>query len=115
MQMNQHIHDLWRTQTNTAPEMTHGLCVLGDGSMWSGIKKLWFNGYSSGATTAAVVLGGGYLIYRLVSNQKRHLNMVNNLGVAYNMGFEAGRRDHSTAVGESETEENGGNEDAKKI
>ena len=112
--MSQHIHDLLKAQTNTAPDMTHGLCVLGNGSMRSGIKKLWLNGYGSGAATTAIVLGGGYLIYRLASNQWRRLNMVNNLGVAYNMGFEAGKCHNSTATGESKTEgnENGGNEDA---
>lgn len=112
--MGQHIHDLWRTQTNTAPEMTHGLCVLGDGSMRSGIRKVWFNGYGSGVASAVVVLGGGYLIYRLISNQWRRLNMVNNLGVAYNMGFEAEKCHNSTGTIESETKEkaNGGNENA---
>lgn len=112
--MSQHIHDLLRAQANTAPDMTHGLCVLGSGSMRAGIKKLWFNGYGSGAATTVLVLGGGYLIYRLASNQWRRLNMVNNLGVAYNMGFEAGKRHETTTISESETDGtvNGGNEDA---
>ena len=111
--MSQHIHDLWKTQTNTAPEMTHGLCVLGDGSMRSGIKMVWFKGYGSGAATTMVILGGGYLIYRLISNQWRRLNAVNNLGVAYSMGFEDGKRLDSTGVIENEAEKkNGGSENA---
>ena len=101
--MNQHIHNLCKAQTNTAPAMTHGLCVLGDGSMRAGIKKLWFNGYGSGAATAVVVLGGGYLIYRLVTNQWRRLNMINNLGVVYNMGYDAAKRQASAVPTEDET------------
>ena len=56
-----------------------------------GEKDMWFEGFICGAILTAGIVGGGYLIYRAVTRERRHARMMENFGVLYNAGYEAGQ------------------------
>lgn len=90
--MGQHMINLLSTNTSTAADMTHNLSVLGNGSMHNGIEKLWLNGYCLGAATTAVLIVGGYIVYRAITRKRRRSIMMDNFGVVYETGYKAGQR-----------------------
>jgi len=48
--------------------------------------------YVYGSLLTLLIVGGGYLIYRIASREKRHSRMMENFGVIYQAGYEAGQR-----------------------
>ena len=52
---------------------------------------MWFEGFISGATVALGLIGGGYLIYRAITRERRHARMMENFGVLYDAGYRAGQ------------------------
>ena len=90
--MNKHINNLLASTKGTAADMTHNLCIAGDGDMGAGIRNLWIDGYSSGAVATATILCGGFLIYWLASQKRRTLKKVEVIGTAFNKGYEVGQR-----------------------
>ena len=53
--------------------------------------------YLYGSLLTALVLGGGYLIYRVVTSKRRHSVMIENFGVLYEAGYRAGQRSKENA------------------
>ena len=52
---------------------------------------MWFEGFMSGTTVALGMIGGGYLIYRAITRERRHARMMENFGVLYDAGYRAGQ------------------------
>lgn len=48
--------------------------------------------YAYGSLLTLLTVGGGYLIYRVASREKCRSRMMENFGVIYQAGFEAGQR-----------------------
>ena len=48
--------------------------------------------YVYGSLLTLLAVGGGYLIYRIASHEQRHSRMMENFGVIYKAGYEAGQR-----------------------
>ena len=90
--MNNCIRDLLASTTGTAADMTHNLCLTGNGDMGAGIRNLWFDGYASGTIATATILLGGGLIYWMASKKHRTLKKVEVIGTAFNKGYEVGQR-----------------------
>ena len=53
---------------------------------------MWFEGFIHGTILTAGIIGGGYLIYRIVTRRRRHDRMMENLGALYDAGYRAGQR-----------------------
>ena len=90
--MNKQVVKIFQERNGTAADMTHQLCVLGKGDMGTGICNLWLNGCSTGIVVSAVVLCGGFQVYRVCTRKRRNLKTVETVGTAFNAGFEVGRR-----------------------
>lgn len=90
--MNKQIRNLLASTTDTAADMTHNLCLAGGGDMGTGIRNLWLGGYASGTISTVAILGGGFLIYWLVTKKRRTLKKVEVIDAAFNKGYEVGQR-----------------------
>lgn len=56
-----------------------------------GEKVMWFEGFMCGVILSAGIMGGGHLIYRAVTRERRHARMIENFGVLYDAGYRAGQ------------------------
>lgn len=70
----------------SAPEMTRGLSVLGDGSMAEGLIALWKNGQKNGIVKGTVVttlvFTVGISLYALAKNRLAELNVERTIRAA---------------------------------
>ena len=53
--------------------------------------KLWLNGYCLGAATTAMLIVGGYIVYRAITRKRRRSIMMDNFGVVYEASYKAGQ------------------------
>ena len=52
---------------------------------------MWFEGFVTGVILTLGIVGGGYLIYRAITRERRHARMMENFGVLYDAGYRAGQ------------------------
>ena len=52
---------------------------------------MWFEGFVTGVILTSGIVGCGYLIYRAITRERRHAQMMENFGVLYDAGYRAGQ------------------------
>ena len=52
---------------------------------------MWLEGFITGVILTLGIVGGGYLIYRAITRDRRHARMMGNFGVLYDAGYRAGQ------------------------
>lgn len=102
------IAELLKSSGKSAPEMTHALKFIGDGSMENGLKRIGIyfeqevkkgrlEGAVGGAAIMAVVIGLGVLVKRKIEEDKKHKEE----GEAILKGLEQGLSEYSEENTES--------------
>ena len=52
---------------------------------------MWFEGFVTGMILTLGIVGGGYLIHRAITRERRHAIMIENFGILYDAGYRAGQ------------------------